>query len=188
MDVYSPSTTGAPDSAAKNVSGDVTVDSVRNTLHLLSEGQPPSRSYPVHRPVPIHAQAPDMQHQRLFSDASDDAYDGESDFDDVITDGEGGEDDDDGDTSDGRNTLGRISEASLERIKDGLHQVQKLARDIATETGLSTSQVFDRWMATSQRTHVKRNPWNLYSAYFKGNEAQERARLNDRESNMHHFH
>ena len=80
--------------------------------------------------------------------------------------------------------FGRISDTSLERIKEGLHEVQKLARDIASETGLSPSQVFHQWMSTSQRTHTKRNPWNLYSAYFKDNEQQERERLKERESRI----
>ncbi|EJF60373.1 hypothetical protein DICSQDRAFT_171095 [Dichomitus squalens LYAD-421 SS1] len=89
------------------------------------------------------------------------------------------EDDEDVEEGDGPNATGRISEASLERVRDGLIQVQKSAKDIAAETGLSLSQVFDRWMSTSQRTHTKRNPWNLYSAYFKDNEEQELARLRE---------
>ena len=71
-----------------------------------------------------------------------------------------GEDNDDDaeDSGDMNAAFGRISDTSLERIKEGLHEVQKLARDIASETGLSPSQVFHQWMSTSQRTHTKRNP------------------------------
>ena len=90
------------------------------------------------------------------------------------------DDDDDAERSDDSNAApGRISDASLQRIREGLDEVQKLAKNIATETGLSPSQVFHQWMSTSQRTHTKRNPWNLYSAYFKDNEHQERQRLKE---------
>ena len=98
----------------------------------------------------------------------------------------GGDDNDGAENSDDLSAApGRISDASLERIQEGLHEVQKLAKDIATETGLSPSQVFHRWMSASQRTHTKRNPWNLYSAYFKDNEQQERQRLKERESTIY---
>ena len=166
----------------------VAVNRLRITSHLLSEAKSPSTSYPAHRPATIHAQAPDVQHQHLASDVLDDAFDGIGASDQVDTDDAGVEDDDDADNSDDPNAAGRISEASLERIKNGLLQVQKLARGIAAETGLSASQVFDRWMAASQRTHVKRNRWNLYSAYFKDNEEQERARLSERESTLRYSH
>ena len=112
-----------------------------------------------------------------------DSFHGGDILDTMLTD-----DNDDDDVEDSGNmnaAPGRISEANLERIKEGLHEVQKLARNIATETGLSPSQVFNKWMSTSQRTHTKRNPWNLYSAYFKDNEQQERQRLKERESPKH---
>ena len=99
--------------------------------------------------------------------------------------GAGDEDDGAEDSDDSNAALGRISDTSLKRIQEGLQEVQKLAKNIATETGLSPSQVFRQWMSTSQRTHTKHNPWNLYSAYFKDNEQQERLRLTERESDIH---
>ena len=113
----------------------------------------------------------DFSHLRQRTDIHDDVDDDDDD------------DDDDAEHSDDLNAApGRISDASLQRIHEGLDEVQKLAKNIAAETGLSPSQVFHQWMSTSQRTHTKRNPWNLYSAYFKDNEQQERQRLKEGES------
>ena len=156
------------------------MNKARSSLRPIAEDKSSSVINPLHRPATIHAKAQGAQHHHLSPEAPDNAHDDIGDFEQVDT--------DDVDDSDDPNAAGRISEASLERIKDGLLQVQKLAQGIATMTGLSTSQIFDRWMATSQRTHVKRNRWNLYSAYFKDNEEQERARLSEREFDMHYSH
>lgn len=86
------------------------------------------------------------------------------------------------DDSDEESALGRISDASHKRIKDGFLEVQRLAKQVAQETGLSASQVWNQWASASQRTHTKRNRWNLYSMYFKDHEQQERARLIEGES------
>ncbi|KAI1784324.1 hypothetical protein LXA43DRAFT_1066862 [Ganoderma leucocontextum] len=86
----------------------------------------------------------------------------------------GGEDEGDGGD---QKAIGRISDANLKVVRDGFAEVQVLAKGVAAKTGLSASQVFDLWASTNQRTHVKSNPWNLYSSYFKDHQEEELARL-----------
>ena len=86
------------------------------------------------------------------------------------------------DDSDEEGAPGRISGASHEHIQNGFLEVQRLAKQVAKETGLSASQVWHQWASASQRTHTKRNRWNLYGMYFKDHEEQERARLVECES------
>ena len=56
-------------------------------------------------------------------------------------------------------------------------EVQRIAKEVASETGLSASQVFELWTSSNQRTHIKSNVWNMYGAYFKDHQEQELARL-----------
>ena len=87
----------------------------------------------------------------------------------------------DSEDSGGAAAMGRISDANAAIIKAGYLEVQNAAKDVATRTGLSVSQVFKQWSLGHRRKHVGLNHWNLYSKYFKDNEKQELARLSYRE-------
>ena len=76
-----------------------------------------------------------------------------------------------------RKDTGRISEANLQIVQAAFVEVQNLAKDAATKTGLSTSQVFDLWASSDHDTHDKSNTWNMYGAYFEEHKVQELARL-----------
>lgn len=88
---------------------------------------------------------------------------------------------DDDDSDDEEKALGRLSEVNRRLIKTELLAVQKRAKEVAAQTGLSTSQVFNHWTSASRRKHTKLNTWNLYSKYFKANQEKEIARLRTRE-------
>ena len=103
---------------------------------------------------------------------------------DFVWDPYGSVDDTDGDVSeddDGHVAKGRISKADWGVINEGLAEVRRQANVVAAKTGLSSSQVLRQWTLASRRTHVGRNMWNLYNKYFKDHQAQELARLDNRE-------
>ena len=78
--------------------------------------------------------------------------------------------------------VGRPSDANLSILKQEFIEVQKRAKAVAEETGMSPAQVLQYWSTASTRTHSKRNMWNLYGAYFRENEEQELSRLSERKS------
>ena len=102
------------------------------------------------------------------------------DFDDMDVDSTDNDTEDDSTTA-----IGRISDANTAMIKAGYLEVQKVAKGVASKTGLSVSQVFKQWSLGDRRKHVRLNYWNLYSKYFKDNEKQELARLTYSELRHH---
>ncbi|KAJ2984376.1 hypothetical protein NUW54_g10538 [Trametes sanguinea] len=75
--------------------------------------------------------------------------------------------------------VGRISNATLQRVRDAYEDVLQLAKDVRAETGLSTGQVFDQWFTTyaGSGTRSKGNMWNLYNVYFKTHASEELNRI-----------
>ncbi|KAI9059335.1 hypothetical protein FKP32DRAFT_1606170 [Trametes sanguinea] len=88
-------------------------------------------------------------------------------------------DDDADSTSHDSPANGRISNATLQRVRDAYQDVLQLAKDVRAETGLSTGQVFDQWFTTyaGSGTRSKGNMWNLYNAYFKSHASEELDRI-----------
>ncbi|KAI9069629.1 hypothetical protein FKP32DRAFT_1671215 [Trametes sanguinea] len=84
--------------------------------------------------------------------------------------------------------VGRISNATLQRVRDAYEDVVQLAKDVQAETGLSTGQVFDQWFTTyaDSGTRSKGNMWNLYNVYFKTHASEELGRISlDRKKPSH---
>ncbi|CDO73125.1 hypothetical protein BN946_scf185007.g179 [Trametes cinnabarina] len=75
--------------------------------------------------------------------------------------------------------VGRISNATLQRVRDTYEDVVQLAKNVQAETGLSTGQVFDQWFTTyaGSGTRSKGNMWNLYNIYFKTHASEELDRI-----------
>ena len=71
-------------------------------------------------------------------------------------------------------SVGRLSTALQEILKDGLKELDKVAKRISVETGLSVPQVKERWRVKDGRTV---SPWNIYQEYFGAHVEEELARL-----------
>lgn len=76
--------------------------------------------------------------------------------------------------------VGRVSMANLAIIKAEFVEVQQRAKVVAEKTGMSPAQVLQYWSTAATRTHSKRNPWNIYSSYFREYEEEELSRLSER--------
>ncbi|KAI0628588.1 hypothetical protein C8Q77DRAFT_1076647 [Trametes polyzona] len=73
--------------------------------------------------------------------------------------------------------VGRISNENKRLLGEAYKEVVQKAQETSTATGLSVTQVFDRWFRACTRAHVKDNHWNIYASYFVQYMDQELARL-----------
>ncbi len=71
-------------------------------------------------------------------------------------------------------SVGRLSTALQEILKDGLKELDKVAKRISVETGLNVPQVKERWRVKDGRTV---SHWNIYQEYFGEHVEEELARL-----------
>ncbi|KAI0694779.1 hypothetical protein C8Q76DRAFT_634391 [Earliella scabrosa] len=77
---------------------------------------------------------------------------------------------------------GRISNANLDILADGLQETIKIAKDVSAKTGLAVGQIFDQWSIARSRTHLHKNMWNVYERYYKVNALEELSRVSDGET------
>jgi len=71
-------------------------------------------------------------------------------------------------------TVGRLSKKKEKALITGLGELDRLVKEIADSSGLSVSQIVERWNGGTPRSL---NSWNVYQVYFKKKLAQEIDRL-----------
>ncbi|KAF8178003.1 hypothetical protein BJ912DRAFT_1063344 [Pholiota molesta] len=93
------------------------------------------------------------------------------------SDGHGEDDEDafDGDSKlEGSPTISRMSSAARDALQQGFHDLDLLLKEIGAKTGLSPTQIVERWDVTKARLS---SSWNIYQSYFEAQRADELARL-----------
>ena len=71
-------------------------------------------------------------------------------------------------------TVGRLSSEKSAALKKGLQEVDKSLKDLSKTTGLSVTQIIDRWQLVQFRLPTL---WNIYQQYFNENAEDELQRL-----------
>ena len=71
-------------------------------------------------------------------------------------------------------TIGRLSKGKEDALIAGLGSLDRLVKEIAVSSGLSVTQIVERWNGGTPRSL---NSWNIYQAYIKQNLDREIGRL-----------
>ena len=71
-------------------------------------------------------------------------------------------------------TIGRLSKGKEDALITGLGSLDRLVKEIAVSSGLSVTQIVERWNGGTPRSL---NSWNIYQAYIKQNLDHEIGRL-----------
>ncbi|KAF8124775.1 hypothetical protein EV363DRAFT_1106915, partial [Boletus edulis] len=74
-------------------------------------------------------------------------------------------------------TGGRRSSETNRLLNEGYRELEGILERVASQTNMTAQQVAEAWHKSASRVINVPNHWNLYQAYFKANEMEERARF-----------